>query len=345
MLQQSQPPAGFADHSPAWAPDGSALFFVRTPVDGSQPPAIYMLCRRCAQESQKGATLVRERASAPACPPRADVGPWASGDHRLFFLHHHDDGSTQGFCWELGQREPFAVAALDRAVGQRHDEPMWSPGGTWLAYTLTGGGGSASVYVAPAGRWEAAQTPAHAGPGSRPTWSPDDSKLALLLYPDLGRGPDAPEPPDNVRLMATADTDDQGRTVWRNPRQEELSMHGRHAAEIAWSPRGDWIACAGQGSNGGVFLVDPVGQREPLEIMNPDQAQVSTNGHLAWTPDGLYLAHPGQSHGSGYELWIAEITPDHRVAGAIDVATAARHPCFATARPDPPCRCNWAAQP
>jgi Tol biopolymer transport system component len=163
----------------------------------------------------------------------------------------------------------------------------------------------------------------------------------VVLYPDLGRPPDTTEQPNNIRLLTTPETDQQGEPVWRSPQPQPLSMSGRHAGEIAWSPRGDWIACAGPGANGGVFLVDPTGQRPPTNIMTGEQGQDRTPGDLAWSPDGKYLAHPGKASEAGHELSLAVVDADGTYRGEFGFAGLRRQPRFGVPYPNAPCRCNW----
>lgn len=190
----------------AWAPDGSAVVFVRGEApdrNGESPDpawnpagaeqAVWVAALDGAAPRKLGA------GAAPAVSPRSD---------RVVFTHG-------GQVWRAPLRSPGAAERAFHARGQAI-RPVWSPDGTRIAFESTRGDHSfIGVYDF------TASTLRYLDPGTdndmQPEWSPDGRRVAFLRIPSSGvREPRAPRrtgEPWSIRVASAEDG--SGREIWR----------------------------------------------------------------------------------------------------------------------------------
>ncbi|HYZ78579.1 MAG TPA: hypothetical protein VE596_14525 [Gaiellaceae bacterium] len=264
------PPPG--DSHPTWSPDGSVIVFlsdrdgtslrVMSPAGSDEHripwlPAnpTYSFSRDWSHVAAwEDGQLVVERLDGS---DRLSLGraayqtkpSWSSDGTRVAFVAPSSDPN----------RADVVVARIDGSEAHRvvsGVQPVWAPTGDRIAYLTTpydqnelhlvNADGSGDVRVASGGAL------------SRPSWSPDGTRLAVARY-------------DQKQYRTTLEIfGDNGARV---------GTFGVQPSDYAWSPRGDQIAY----SNGaGVWILDVASGRK---------RRVSSFGYqVVWSPDARQLA-------------------------------------------------------
>lgn len=157
-----------ADGEPAWAPDGSFLYFARSSVDLSSGVLSGTLLR---------VTPTASAATDPVPGTGNAISPTPSPDGtRLAYvgLALDNEGAGSVLVKQLGTETPAS------AVGGFGYEPAWSPDGSQIAFVTFDDGGPGGIAVLPAGGGTPADVVA-AGASElvfAPEWLPDGRSLA-----------------------------------------------------------------------------------------------------------------------------------------------------------------------
>ena len=197
--------------------------------------------------------------------------------------------------------------------------PAWSPDGQWIAYVSFENHAS-SVFVQRVRTGERRQVSARAGINGAPAFSPDGSKLALMLSGSSGnldiyildlatqaltRVTEDPaidtEPawsPDGKSLYFTSDRSG-GPQIYRVPVQggeqpKRLTFGVPYAARARVSPDGTQLA---------MVVRDGGGYRVAVQDLGSGQMRVLTRGTLdespSFAPNGAQLIYDGRDRGQG----------------------------------------------
>jgi Tol biopolymer transport system component len=153
---------GTSYESPSWSPDGRKIAFSGTACEDNCPPQISILDRAS-----------RRIRSLHSCVSSAERPSFAPDGRRLVFI---------GGDWN----EVYTVAAdgsgLKRLTddGAAHDQAVWSPDGSKIAYTRQQPNGRWDIYLMNAdGSGKTALTRTSVSE-EQPAWSPDGKKLAFV---------------------------------------------------------------------------------------------------------------------------------------------------------------------
>jgi Tol biopolymer transport system component len=216
-----------------------------------------------------------------------------SGDETLFkgFATLSPDGSKMTYARSIAGNEDLYVANTDgteelRLTESKLDDvfPVWSPDGSRIVYVENRLGPSADgiegdLYVASV---EGARTRiarnASLTSSSRPSWSPDGTKIAFVQFRP-GRGAN----------IYVADA-----TGAAPPRPITKGLRGYF--HPAWSPDGGQIAYL-SGPQDSLWLMDPDGSRKTKVLRR-------YAGDVAWSPDGSRIAFVSPREGMDREVFI-----------------------------------------
>lgn len=263
------------------SPDGTRVaFLVQDPVSGDED--VWLLDRTTGERADLTNTVDRFETVPMWWPGRPDV---------VVF------GSDTGFGMENAEHP--TLVGLD-GTGYRVLDPdrggprALSPDGSAIAY-----GG----YDAPGAiyRWDSGVEPfdptEYGVPATKiiqPGWSPDGQDLAWLVAGDLEG--------DGGYKTGLAVFDLAGKTGSLMHVFEPVGG-GTFPLDVAWSPRGDWIAFV-------TFGEPPASGRAPnLWVVHPDgsgETYVGEGLNPVWSPDGARLVFLRTGADGSQEIWMTE---------------------------------------
>lgn len=236
-FELTSPPVTRANVSaPAWSSDGSMLAFASSSRSGS---AIYVHRTRAADSARTSCVAEHLRYAFDL--------EWSPDASRLAFVTQLDDNFEICVLEVAGSR--WARLTNDPADDR---EPSWSPDGTRIAFSHTGGE-SSGVRIVDVHDFTSTGLAPDAGlvrGASSPRWSPDGSKLLFVRTADR-------------RLCVV------GRDAWDRP-----SVIATDAIGGRWSPDGRRIAVQAHSLDASrpghrLFVVDEDGSRR-VELMPSD---------------------------------------------------------------------------
>jgi TolB protein len=150
-----------SDTAPSWSPDGTRVAFQRSGPDD-------------------GIWVLEVAAGTMAVVPHTEHGvqpAWSADGGWLVFGRN---GGGDAELWKIRADGSDLTQLTNNAVDDR--EPSWSPGGTRIAFTREGAGGTTSIMtMASGGGGELAVTPA-GGFEQAPDWSPDGKRIAFNRF-------------------------------------------------------------------------------------------------------------------------------------------------------------------
>jgi TolB protein len=182
-------------------------------------------------------------------------------------------------------------AGDDAGLGPTIRWLAWTPSGRWLAWQV-----GVQTWIVSSDGTSSRPLP---GPGGWPTWSPDDSRVAIETADDLyvgagnGVGVEVVGPSESIRSWSgdgSQYTFIRDGDVWvRNADGSDLrnmtEFEFGGASEVAFSPDGETLAVVQQARV--LWLVDRDGARRRVDL-GPDVSLEFVDLH--WSPDGTRVA-------------------------------------------------------
>ncbi len=205
---------------------------------------------------------------------------WSPDGKKVAFISNFDTGSTQNL-YVMEPEAPdqsvnLAVQVTHFTLGQRIEEPVWSPDGTRLAFVVDG-----NVQVANADGTTA--TPVNVAAGESPTWAPEGGKIAYSYQ----------------EKVYAKNADGSGAAT---------PLPNGDGVEPAWSPDGSRVALGAPARPGAVdlSLVDPSGAAPPITLKSGAQFLFGS-----WSPSGAQIAYQALEGTAYWRVANADGTGDH----------------------------------
>lgn len=123
-----------------------------------------------------------------------------------------------------------------------------------------------------------------ANDAAAPSWAPDSRRLAFISGFDRPRG---------TLTIANLDGERRELAPWQSPSSHSPPW-GLNSTDVAWSPRGDWIAFD-SGAPDAIRLIRPSGR---------DAYTLAAGIAPSWAPDGRRLAFLRRDANAGWVLWV-----------------------------------------
>ena len=336
-LTHPDPLKSTGDESPVPSPDGSLIVFTREGFRGSLPIATAMLMRsdgsilsriaevpggRDGEEVQwsPDGKMVALDAVDPSRGRANILLVSANGTGRRFLFPRSEEGSSD-FTWSpdgssIAYTNSGGIAIMDVGTGvadqiaaaDNPDTPAWSPDGSRIAFATS----DRVFLVTPDGRGKHAVGPAPEPGTGGLTWSPDGTLLAFTAAGDYPK-------PDFVVAVDVS----TGRVTLTIP-----LLHGGGSAAPSWSPDGERLAFLRSREpdgyaeiDGDVWIVRRDGS-QPVQITSafPFGGSHSTP---EWVPSTLTVEPDPPIATAAVRPARSQPLPHHYVVAAVDGASVA----------------------
>jgi dipeptidyl aminopeptidase/acylaminoacyl peptidase len=224
-------------------------------------------------------------------PGFVGVPSWSpSGTRIAFDVNSFDEPHPESGWFDIYTANADGSDPTRLTFDKNDHSPVWSPGGTEIAYVL-GIGNVQQIVVMSADGSDPRQLTDGEGLHIAPSWSPDGTKIAFVSWDGAN---------SDIYVM-----DADGSNVQR------ITNDPAHEDQPAWSPDGRLIAfsrialSSGDSGDNGIFTMAPDGTDITKLFHVPDAANVG----FAWSPDGKEMAIVSITSHSG------------RTVGVLDLAT------------------------
>jgi Tol biopolymer transport system component len=198
-------------------------------------------------------------------------------------------------------------------------EPMWSPGGSKIAFTSDRDGNS-EIYVMDADGSNQVRLTNSEGGDDDPAWSPDGSKIAFTSNRDGN---------SEVYVM-DADGSNQVRLTYSSSGGGDIcgncSVSAGFDGEPAWSPDGSKIAFTSNrdgDSNTEIYTMNPDGSDQTNLTRHPPDIFGGRGDDLypAWSPDGSRLAFTSERDAGLFDFEFPKVFIMNRDGSSVQALT------------------------